>query len=174
VSKRHLCVVVAIVLAATGLARLAFAAPGGRAALADAVAATARFHDLDAAKAAGYGEFRDAAGIACIESAGVGGMGVHYVKGALVGDGAVDPRTPEALVYEPRADGKLHLVALEYVVIASTWTQLEPPSLFGREFDFVDSPNRYGLPPFYALHAWIFKPNPSGDLQAWNPRVDCP
>ena len=48
-----------------------------------------------------------------------------------------------------------------------------PPSLFGRTFDFTPSPNRYGLPPFYSLHAWIWKPNPSGLLFAWNPRVSC-
>jgi hypothetical protein len=34
-------------------------------------------------------------------------------------------------------------------------------------------PNRYGLPPFYSLHAWIWKPNPSGILTPWNPRVSC-
>ncbi|MDF2753435.1 MAG: hypothetical protein K0S82_1818, partial [Gaiellaceae bacterium] len=25
----------------------------------------------------------------------------------------------------------------------------------------------------YALHAWIWKPNPSGILKPYNPRVDC-
>jgi hypothetical protein len=47
------------------------------------------------------------------------------------------------------------------------------PSLFGKQFDVVGSPNRYGLPAFYALHAWIWKPNPSGILNAWNPNVAC-
>ena len=45
----------------------------------------------------------------------MGAMGVHYVKGALVGDGKINPRTPEAMVYEPR-HGRLRLVAVEYVV----------------------------------------------------------
>ena len=35
---------------------------------------------------------------------------------------------------------------------ASTWPT----------FDHVPAGNRYDLPPFYALHAWIWKPNPSG------------
>jgi hypothetical protein len=67
----------------------------------------------------------------------------------------------------------LKLVAVEYVVFVHDRAGAEPPSLFGQEFDFVGSPNRYGLPPFYALHAWIWKPNPSGLLSAWNPSVTC-
>ena len=39
---------------------------------------------------------------------------------------------------------------------------------------FVDSPNRYGLPPFYVLHAWLWKSNPLGPLNPYTPRVDCP
>jgi hypothetical protein len=34
--------------------------------------------------------------------------------------------------------------------------------------------NRYGLPAFHALHAWIWKFNPSGTFAMWNPRVSCP
>ena len=141
----------------------------------DAKPATARFHQVHHAVAAGYGEFRDAEGIACIELPGTGAMGVHYVNGSLVGDAVLDTRRPEALVYERRG-GNLHLVALEYIVFQSVWEDAgnqDPPRLFGREFDFVDEPNRYGLPPFYALHAWAWKGNPSGDFFAWNPRVDC-
>lgn len=135
--------------------------------------ATARFHDLDKAIAAGY-SFRlpDLTGATCIAQPGVGGMGVHMVNVSLL-DATIDAEAPEALVYEQKADGELKLAAVEYVVFAEAWTGAEPPSLFGREFDFVGSPNRYDLPPFYALHAWIWKPNPSGILQAWNPRVTC-
>jgi len=78
--------------------------------LSTARAATAQFHEVGTATAAGYGEFRDAARIACIETPGVGVMGIHYVNGGLVGDGAINAATPEALVYqtadeayEPRA-----------------------------------------------------------------------
>jgi hypothetical protein len=45
--------------------------------------------------------------------------------------------------------------------------------LFGRTFDFVPAPNRFDIPAFYALHAWLWKPNPSGLLYAWNPSVSC-
>jgi hypothetical protein len=137
--------------------------------------ATNQFHDVAAAGAAGYAELRDAAGIACIESA-AGGMGIHYANVGLVVDGAITPLQPEALVYEPRDNGKaLKLVAVEYVVFADAWDagHLEPPSLFGRQFDFTPLGNRYGLPAFYSLHAWIGKPNPAGYLEPYNPRIDC-
>jgi hypothetical protein len=137
--------------------------------------ATNRYHDVAVAEDAGYAELKDLAGIACIESA-AGGMGIHYANVGLVLDGQIDPLQPEAVVYEPRDQGKaLKLVAVEYVVLAEAWDagHLEPPSLFGREFDFTPAGNRYGLPDFYSLHAWIGKPNPAGYLEPYNPRIDC-
>jgi hypothetical protein len=135
--------------------------------------ATARFHDLG--KATGYGLFTDAQGIACIDQPGEGGMGIHYVNGALVGDPSVDARTPEALVYDPDAHGHLKLVAVEYIVDQAAWDahNADPPSLFGEPFGLVPAGNRYGLDPFYELHAWLWKPNPSGFFNDWNPRVVC-
>jgi len=114
-------------------------------------------------------------------------MGVHYVKGDLVKDPAIDARHPEALVYARDGHGKLHLAALEYVVIKADWDAKQPPpssyvgsrftpvppTLFGHEFNFTDAPNRYGLPPFYSLHAWIWKHNPMGTFEMWNPSVHC-
>ena len=115
-------------------------------------------------------------------------MGVHYVKGDLVEDPAVDAKQPEALVYAPDGQGGLHLAALEYVVIKADWDadqippanlsvrtheSIAPPMLFGHEFNFTDAPNRYGLPPFYSLHAWIWKDNPAGTFAMWNPSVHC-
>ena len=143
--------------------------------LAAARQATARYNALHQATAADYVEFRDAQGIACIAQPGEGTMGVHYVNGSLVTDGTVDATMPEALVYEPRDNGKLQLVALEYIVFQSAWdaAHASPPSLFGHEFHLLTSPNRYGLPPFYELHAWLWKPNPSGMFYEWNPNVSC-
>jgi hypothetical protein len=48
-----------------------------------------------------------------------------------------------------------------------------PPSLFGQRFTLIPLMNRYGLPPFYELHAWIWNNNPSGMFNDWNPRVSC-
>jgi hypothetical protein len=139
-----------------------------------AKSATARFHDLEKAKAAGYTvQVFDAAGITCIAQPGEGTMGVHMLNPLLL-NGTVDEATPELLVYEPRKHGGMKLVALEYLVFQADWKGSAPPQLFGQEFDFVPAGNRYGLPPFYALHAWIYRHNPKGDLYAWNPKVDCP
>ena len=169
---------VAVLLALTFISTGVAAAGGGEGGrkLRDVREATARFRKVDAAIAAGYGELRDAAGIACIANPPLGTMGIHYVNGGLVGDAVVDPLRPEALVYEPK-DGKLKLVALEYIVFQAAWDagHASRPSLFGHEFGLVkDSPpNRYGLPAFYELHVWLWKHNPSGMFYEWNPRVSC-
>jgi hypothetical protein len=139
-------------------------------------AGTARYHDNATAQAAGYGLFKDAAGIACIDKPGVGTMGIHYVSSPLVGDAVVNAATPEALVYEPQANGRLRLVAVEYIVFQQAWADAgntSPPTLFGQEFELVPAGNRYGIPAFYELHAWIWKHNPSGMFSDWNPEVTC-
>jgi hypothetical protein len=101
-------------------------------------------------------------------------MGVHLVKGALVQSGNLDPARPQALVYE-HANGKLQLAAVEYVVFQSAWdsTHSSPPTLFGQQFVLNPDDNRFGLPAFYSLHAWVWKDNPSGMFQSWNPAVHC-
>ena len=134
-------------------------------------AATARFHDFEAATAAGYGKF-----YVCTDETGAGAMGQHYVNGGLVGDAVVDPAAPEAIMYEPLPGGGQRLVGVEWVVFRSAWEgagRSGVPSLFGRSFKLVAEPNRYGIPAFYQLHAWVWKPNPSGTYQDWNPRVSC-
>jgi hypothetical protein len=137
---------------------------------------TAKFQSLGVAQKAGYALLVDQDGIACIDMPGMGAMGVHYVKGDLVGDGKIDALHPEAVVYEPIGRGKVRLVALEYVVFKADWDakHKHKPSLFGRKFDETAAGNRYGLPAFYSLHAWIFKSNPAGTFAMWNPRVHCP
>jgi hypothetical protein len=139
--------------------------------------ATAGFPHPAAAQRAGYGLLRDAKGIACIAMKGMGGMGVHYVNGALV-DAKVQARHPEALVYRFTTNGHLRLAALEYVVIKSVWKQAHGanaprPSLFGHRFNFTPAGNRFGLPAFYSLHAWLWYQNPAGRFSMWNPRVNC-
>jgi hypothetical protein len=144
--------------------------------LARARAATARFHSFAAAQAAGYGgPVQDAAGITCIASA-PGVMGVHYVRADILLDGAIDAANPELVVYQPQANGELRLVALEYLVFQGDWLAAgnsAPPSLFGQTFTLVPAGNRYGLPPFYELHAWIWQHNPDGMFKDWNPRGTC-
>jgi hypothetical protein len=137
--------------------------------------ATARFRSLSVAQEAGYGLLVDTQGIACIDMPDMGAMGVHYVNGDLAGDGAIDPLTPEAMVYEPDSRGRMRLVAVEYVVFQDAWDaqHTSRPRLFGQKFDLTPSENRYGLPAFYSLHAWLFKRNPAGTFAMWNPKVTC-
>lgn len=143
---------------------------GGRK-LPNVLRATAAFHNLDVAMAAGYGAVKG-----CAKNPGVGGMGQHYVKGDLVGDPALDRLRPEALVYEPRANGGYRLVAVEYIVLKDAWHEANgdaPPRLFGKRLSLVMAPNTYELPDFYEIHAWIWKKNPNGLFADWNPRVSC-
>jgi hypothetical protein len=137
--------------------------------------ASAAFNAPAAAFAAGYELLTDAAGIACIDMPGQGGMGVHYVKSALVQSGTIDVARPQALVYEVGSNGQPRLVALEYVVLQSAWDagHSGPPQLFGTKFMLTPAGNRFGLPAFYSLHAWIWKHNPSGTFSPWNPTVRC-
>ena len=67
---------------------------------------TERFKNLSAAEAAGYGLLHG-----CVSSSEEGAMGVHYVRGDLVGDGVLDASNPEALIYEFK-NGKATLVGV--------------------------------------------------------------
>lgn len=166
--RRLLLVTLAVLPVVVGVAVAASAFDSAK-------SATARFHDLEQAKAAGYTvEVADLAGITCIEDpAGSGSMGVHMLNPALLFDGGViGAAAPEILVYEPRNDGTLKLVALEYLVFKSEYGSGRP-ALFGQEFDSISAANRYGILESWALHAWLWKPNPSGTLKPYNPRVDC-
>ena len=169
--RRTAVVAAGLAVAAALSVAPASAAPNGL----DAVrTATAGYHDLSAAT--GFGLLTDLAGIACIDNP-AGGMGIHYVNGGRVGDPTESADAPELLVYEPEPNGRMRLVAVEYVVTKAAWEgagNSAPPSLFGQEFELVPAGNRYGLPDFYELHAWIWKHNPAGMFEDWNPNVDCP
>lgn len=112
----------------------------------------------------------------CVHEPLAGSMGIHFVNAGLAGDTVIDARRPEALMYEVRASGRLALVGVEYVVFKDAWDaeHSAPPELFGQLFNVVGTPNRYGLPEFYELHAWAWKANPTGAHQDWNPKVLCP
>ena len=117
----------------------------------------------------------DASHTSCITNGSAGAMGEHWANVGRVGDGVIQRQRPEVLLYEPQANGTRVLTGVEYVVIASDWLAKHdsPPVLFGKEFDLITA-NPFGLPPFFALHAWAWQANPSGDFAAWNPTVSCP
>lgn len=141
-------------------------------------AATAQFHSVDAAIAAGYelGYLRNNGAriiTGCVAHPTLGAMGYHYFNKELVDDLDVDPMQPEALVYAPGPNGSLQLAAVEWVVPGPIWTDppgaTSPPSVFGM-------PMRILVPQvgFYTHHAWIWRHNPSGMMADWNPEVVCP
>jgi hypothetical protein len=167
-------------LAVAGLAAplAAPAAAGPADQVAAARNATRGFQQPQDATPAGYALFKDTAGIACIAMPGMGGMGVHYVNGSLVDD-KIRVRHPEALVYRFGNNGHLRLAALEYVVTRDAWQQAHGadarrPRLFGHRFNFTPAGNRFGLPAYYSLHAWLWYGNPAGRFAPFNPRVYCP
>lgn len=130
--------------------------------LADSVrAANARFTDVAVAVSEGY------APIPCVAGIDGGAMGIHYVNGKLLEDEVIDIAHPEAVMYEPGPDGKLELIAVEYI------TTKGPAELDGHLFSFTNAPNRYGLPPFYELHVWAWRHNPTGAFADMNPTVSC-
>jgi len=132
--------------------------------------ATRQFLDVNAAGPAGYEPV-----FGCVSGPDHGAMAIHYVNGALVGDGEIEVRSPEALIYEP-VGNKRRLVGVEYIVDAATWLKNHnntPPVLDDEDFQFVDAPNRFNLPPFFELHVWAWRDNPQGAFVDWNNRVSC-
>jgi hypothetical protein len=167
-------VLIVAALAASVVAGSATSAAAHPRLLAEVKEANNRYRDVHRAKDAGFALLADAKGITCIDGPkGEGNMGYHYVNGSLVGDGKLDPLHPEAILYE-RTDDGLRITAVEYVLFASDWHKKEPPKLFGHDLMLVPDGNRFGLPAFYQIHAWLWKDNPSGRFEMFNPRVDCP
>lgn len=140
--------------------------------------ATARYHDLEAATAAGYelgwvngAGTRIVAG--CVSHPTAGAMGYHYFNAALMADTEVDPLRPEVLVYAPGPDGARTLVAVEWVVRGPQSNPPGPaqvPSVLGMGMHVLAPPPG---PAFYLTHAWLWAPNPDGMFADWNPRISC-
>jgi hypothetical protein len=132
--------------------------------------ATERFQDVEVAKAEGY-----ALQFGCVSGSESGAMGMHFVNGALVGDGELDPTRPEIVIYEPLANGKLKLVGADFLVLADAWNakHANTPEMMGQLFHLFEAPNRFGLPAFYTLHVWAWKESPTGTFVNWHQNVSC-
>jgi hypothetical protein len=159
-------------------------------------AGSERFQDVEVALAEGY--VRDPANH-CFgaEMMGMpaewGVMGIHYFRPDLLGVTATEPRVdgnglhldfenPSILIYEPQADGGLELVAVENLVFIEAWKAAGkggPPTLLGRTWDtMADDPatevdEAHGFAPHYDQHVWVFRDNPRGVLEPFNPAVTC-
>jgi hypothetical protein len=149
--------VVAVVTVATGV----FAQQRGHTLVDKVRSANDRFKDVSVAVSEGY------APIPCASGVDGGAMGVHYVSEKLLKADTIDIAQPQAVMYEPGPDGKMALIAVEYI------TSKGPAALQGQLFNFLGAPNRYGLGPFYELHVWAWKTNPRGAFADMNPNVTC-
>lgn len=158
--------------------------------------ATERFKDVNVALAEGYladpnnmCEMAENVG----QPAHLGVMGIHYFRPDLLGITETEPRVngngmnldfenPSILIYEPQEDGSLALVAVENLVFIEAWEaagNTEPPMLLGRSWDrMVDDPatevdEAHGFAPHYDQHVWVFRDNPNGSLEPFNPAATC-
>jgi hypothetical protein len=164
--RKILIISIVTVLLSTVFVSIALAARGNN--LGAVRAATAKFRKTEVAQAAGWDLVPGLDH--CFENPGVGAMGYHYINTNLL-DTSLDPLKPEAMVYASVKKGKLKLAAVEYIVPADAWDgegNPEPPSLHGQSFHLNES---LGV---YVLHAWIWRHNPAGLFEDWNPKVSCP
>jgi hypothetical protein len=111
--------------------------------------------------------------LGCVQYPG-GGMGVHFLNPQLFGP-VPDPMAPQILVYEPDAEGQLHLVAAEWFIPLATGVDGRP-EIFGQPFNGPMEGHEPLIPKevhHYDLHVWLFKENPAGLFNATNPDVNC-
>lgn len=169
-TARRLAATGALVTAATaalvGAAATSSAAPvgSGKSELAAVRAATAKYHDVDVARADGYIPVSG-----CEQLPGAGAMGIHYLNPRLAGDLAVDPTTPEVLLYVPTSDG-MRLVGVEYFVADAGQQR---PDALGRDVDGPMAGHSPQMPTHYDLHVWLWKHNPAGTFAGFNPALSC-
>jgi len=136
--------------------------------------ATERFKNVTsvAGPGEGYG-----LGFGCVSGGDFGAMGMHYINMRLVGDNEIKAEEPEIILFEPTRDGGIRITGVDYLVDKAGWESNPdhkgPPELKGQLFHLFDSPNRFGLDPFYTLHVWAWKDNPNGTFANWNPNVSC-
>lgn len=151
---------------------------------------SASFHDLDAARAAGYGLLTAPPATAqdgCISDASMGGMGYHYTRGDNLGDDAITLLDPEFLVYAPtnapRVDGvaRTRLAAVEYFIpFSKTWPAPNDPT-FVKAPTLHDFPTTSSLPDVaftptsrfggWMFHIWLWENNPAGMFENFNASV---
>lgn len=188
----------AAALSAASYATVPPATTAGDPSLDEARAATARFRDVNVAIREGY--VRDPMNH-CVAAtdmglpASAGAMGIHYSRPDLLGlqSGAAGVRVngggthtnfrnPAILIYEPQADGSLELVAIENLVFQRSWHaagHAAPPSYLGVAYDsMADDPSTsldeaHMFEPHYDRHVWLYRANPTGMFNPFNPAVSC-
>jgi len=134
--------------------------------------ATEHYTDINVAVAEGW-----VRATPCVSGPDTGAMGVHLVLPSRLSSGVLKPEEPEALIYEPMANGAMRLVGVEFIVLETVWVKNNPgggvPALDGNLLNYISAPNRYGLPAFYEMHVWAWENNPKGSYADWNTHVTC-
>lgn len=153
------------------VASLAVPATADQSELAEVRQATAKYHQVENAIADGYELGYNGIITGCIAHPTDGAMGYHYFRADLIDNPAVDPLQPEGLVYESLPNGKLKLVAVEWIVPGPVPPDptLTPPTVLGEDMHVLNP-----VLGWYIHHAWVWKHNPSGIFSDWNPEVTCP
>jgi hypothetical protein len=175
----------------------AFTPGPGEPTLAEVHRQTTRFRDVNVALADGY--IRDPFDVCETAEmmgrpAALGAMGIHFFRPDLLGiTGPPSPRIsgtgthtdfrkPSILIYEPKPDGSLELVAVENLVFADAWRaagHTERPRFHGVPYDVMaDDPNTtldeaHMFEPHFDRHVWIYRKNPHGVFTPLNPAVTC-
>lgn len=121
---------------------------------------TARYQDLATAMSEDFVLLHE-----CEARPGEGPVGIVYVNIARLLDGVVDMESPDALIYEPVANGRPKLAGVEFAVPYALANQR--PEFLGHSFQDEDE---FGV---YALHAWVWLNNPTGMFEETNPRISC-
>lgn len=166
-------VLVIAVLGALAAAAAPAQAGNGGSDLARVRAATAGFHRIEVVEQAGYklGYIAPFLLAHCIAHPTDGAMGFHYFNHDMIHDTELNPLQPEGIVYAPGPDGRLQLAAVEWIVPVDAWHDAgntEPPTVLGNQMHVLNRALGW-----YILHAWVWKHNPSGMFQDWNPNVSC-
>jgi hypothetical protein len=191
----RVCTLAGFGVAAMAFGSLAAMAEDSAAELAAIRAAAEKYLDINVALADGYIDPENM----CVTAemmglpAEAGAMGMHFVRPDILkitsphprvnGDGThTDFTQPAVLIYEPQEDGSMELVAVENLVFQKAWHDAgnaEPPVFQGRKWDLMaDDPatpidEAHGFEPHYDQHVWVFRDNPEGALQPFNPAVTC-
>lgn len=172
-SGRSLLLVIAMLLVmALAPAAASADADGLQDELAEIRAATAKYHRVEVALADGYELGYNGLITHCVAHPTDGAMGYHYFNAELMEDPAEDPLRPEGLVYAPGRNGQLKLVAVEWVVPGEVWDATGndgAPSVLGMDLHVLNPALGWWI-----MHAWVWKHNPSGMFEDWNPAVACP
>jgi hypothetical protein len=122
--------------------------------LAAARAATARYHDIENAKADGFVDI----------NVFMPGMGHHFLNEQRL-DANFDAGAPELLVYDLQ-NGAYRLVAVEYAVPIPL--SASAPAGFTGDADAWDRNTTFDL---WTLHAWVWLDNPDGIFKPFNTRL---